>query len=194
MLSMIIAAIAGGFFNSKIGYYTPLAIAGSCVMSVGLGLLTTLGVNANAGQWIGYQILYGIGLGCCFQIPSIAVQTALPKKEVPTGIALVLLGTSLGGAVFVAVGENVLSNQLMQRFSGIPGFDPSFVTSGGATSLLSKLPASSRPAGISAYNEALRSIFRVGLIPSCLSILGVASLEWLSVKKPQPKAGEEEST
>ncbi|CAG8893347.1 unnamed protein product [Penicillium egyptiacum] len=41
MISMIVGSIGGGITNSKIGYYTPLAIIGSCIMSVGAGLLTT---------------------------------------------------------------------------------------------------------------------------------------------------------
>lgn len=41
MISMVVGSIGGGITNSKIGYYTPLAIIGSCIMSVGAGLLTT---------------------------------------------------------------------------------------------------------------------------------------------------------
>ncbi|PHH89544.1 hypothetical protein CDD83_5803 [Cordyceps sp. RAO-2017] len=194
MLSMVLASIASGFLNTKIGYYTPIAIVGSCIMAVGSGLFTTLQIDTGADKWIGYQVLYGIGLGLCFQVPNIVVQAALPKKDVPTGLALILFGTLLGAAVFVAVGENVLGNQLVQRLSGLPGFDPSLVTSGGATSLLDALPPDARRAGLEAYNESLRTVFRVGLIPSCLSVLGAASFEWLSVKKkPEAKAANEDA-
>lgn len=183
MLSMVAGSIAGGIINGKIGYYTPLAIIGTCIMCAGAGLLTTLQVDTSAGRWVGYQVLYGLGLGLCFQVPNLAAQTCLPRKDVPTGLALMLFGSLVGASVFVAVGENVLSNQLVQRLAGLPGFDPSLVTSGGATSLLDSLPDNLRETALVAYNEALRTVFIVGLIPSCLAALGTFSLEWKTVKK-----------
>ena len=194
MLSMVVGSIAGGIATPKIGYYTPFAIVGSCVMSVGAGLLTTFQVDTSEGKWIGYQVLYGIGLGLCFQVPNLAAQTVLPKNDVPTGLALMLFGQLLGAAVFVAVGENVLGNQLVQRLSRVPGFNSSLITSGGATSLLRSLPANLRETVLTAYNEALRKVFQVGLIVSCLTVLGAATLEWRSIlKKPEVNVGAETS-
>ncbi|KAK7723292.1 hypothetical protein SLS63_008945 [Diaporthe eres] len=183
MLSMVVGSISGGIINGKIGYYTTLAIIGTCIMCAGAGLLTTLQADTSVGRWIGYQVLYGLGLGLCFQVPNLAAQTCLPRKDVPTCLALMLFGSLIGASVFVAVGENVLSNQLVQRLSGLPGFDPSLVTSGGATSLLDSLPDSLRETALVAYNEALRTVFIVGLIASCLAALGTFSLEWKTVKK-----------
>ncbi|KAL1962418.1 hypothetical protein VTN77DRAFT_9689 [Rasamsonia byssochlamydoides] len=188
MLSMVAGSMGGGIITPKIGYYTPFSIVGSCIMSVGAGLLTTFQVDTGEGKWIGYQILYGIGLGLCFQTPNLAAQTVLPKKDVPIGLALMLFGQLLGAAVFVSVGENVLGNQLVQRLSGVPGFDPSLITSGGATSLLSALPASEHDTVLTAYNEALRKVFQVGLIISSLAVLGAVALEWKSILKNKPKA------
>lgn len=58
---------------------------GAAVFTVGAGLLHTLKVNANAGQWIGYQILTGVGAGASIQIPFIAVQVVLSAKDMPSG-------------------------------------------------------------------------------------------------------------
>jgi hypothetical protein len=73
-------------------------------------------------------------MGLVFQVPNLVAQTVLPKNGVPIGLALMLFGSLLSSAVFVAVGENVLSNQLLQRLSGIPGFNRSLVTEGGGCS------------------------------------------------------------
>ena len=190
--------MAGGFITPKFGYYTPFAIVGSAIMSVGAGLLTTFQVNTGSGKWIGYQVVYGIGMGLCFQVPNLAVQTVLPKNDVPIGLALMLFGQLLGAAIFVAVGENVLASQLVKRLSGVPGFNPSLVTSGGATSLINALPADQKGRVLIAYNESLRTVFRVGLILSCLTVLGAILLEWKSILKaeseeqmPETKPSEE---
>lgn len=158
-------------------------------MCIGAGLLLTIQVDTTTPKMIGYQILYGFGMGMAFQSPNLAVQTVLPQKDAPMGIALMFFGQLLGGAVFVSVGENVLDNQLVKRLSGFPGFSPSLVTSGGATSLIQSLPSAVRDAALVPYNESLRQVFLVGLIVTCLTVLGTFSLEWNSIKKPnQPKA------
>ncbi|CAI7674473.1 unnamed protein product [Penicillium discolor] len=185
MISMVIGSVGGGITNSKIGYYTPLAIIGSCIMSVGAGLLTTFQVDTTEGKWIGYQIVYGIGLGLCFQVPNLAAQTVLPKPDVPSGLALMIFGQMIGAAVFVSVGENILANQLVKRLSGLPGFNPHLVTSGGVTELLDTIPADLHETVLHSYNDALRKVFQVGMIISCLTVLGAATLEWKSIKKGQ---------
>ncbi|KAL1895631.1 hypothetical protein Sste5346_005100 [Sporothrix stenoceras] len=186
MLSMVLATIVGGFSTQKVGYYTPFAITGACLMSVAAGLLTTLQPDTPAGRWIGYQILYGFGMGLVFQAPNLAVQTVLPRRDVPVGTSLMFFSQLLGASLIVSIGENVLDNQLVKKFAGLPGFDPSLVTSGGATALLDELPADVRPLALPLYNEALRSVFRIGLVVSCLSVLGAAALEWKSILKKGP--------
>lgn len=191
MISMVAGSISGGTLNTKVGYYTPLAIVGTCLMCAGNGLLTTFEVDTGAGKWIGCQILYGLGLGLAFQVPNLATQVSLPKKDVPTGLALMLFATLLGASVFVSAGENVLANQLVKRLVGVEGVDTRLITSGGATSLLQSLPDAVRNTALVAYNEALREVFHVGLIPTCLSVLGAAALEWRSVKTPAGKISAE---
>ncbi|GME34335.1 mfs aflatoxin efflux [Neofusicoccum parvum] len=193
LLAMVLASIVGGFTTTKIGYYTPLAIVGSCIMAVGAGLLTTLQVDTSEAKWIGYQILYGFGMGLCFQAPNLAAQTVLPTKDVPVGTSLMFFSQLLGAAIFVSVGENVLDNQLVRRLSGLPGFDPTLVTDGGATSLLTSLPVNLRETGLVAYNGALRNVFQIGLILACLTVLGTTALEWRSVLK-KPMQNSEDGT
>ncbi|KAK6330798.1 hypothetical protein TWF718_002997 [Orbilia javanica] len=185
MLSMVVGSILGGATTPRIGYYTPFAIVGSCIMAVGAGLLTTLQIDSGPSQWIGYQVVYGLGMGLCFQVPNLAAQTVLPKQDVPIGIALMFFGQLLGAAIFVAVGENVLGNQLVSRLSGVQGIDRTLITEGGATTLLNGLDTELREVVLAAYSEALRRVFQVGLAVTCLAVIGAATLEWKSILKPQ---------
>ncbi|KAI1102406.1 putative MFS aflatoxin efflux pump [Jackrogersella minutella] len=186
-LSMVVASITNGIFVSKIGYYTPSMLFGTCLMTVGAGLLTTLQLDTVTGQWIGYQILYGFGMGLCFQAPNLAAQTVLPTRDVPIGTSLVFFSQLLSGAIFLSVGQNVLDNQLLSRLTGLPGFEPSMIEDNGATTLSSSLPPELIGTVLIAYNESLRQVFRLGLCLSCLTILGSVSMEWRSVKEKKPK-------
>jgi uncharacterized membrane protein YbjE (DUF340 family) len=104
-------------------------------------------------------------------------------------MALLFFGQLLGGAIGVPIGTTVLNNQLLKELAAIPGlkFDKAIVTSGGATELISSLPAEFKPAILEAYNSALQDTFVVGTILTSLSFLGVAALEWRSTRKE--KAG-----
>ncbi|KAI9150509.1 putative HC-toxin efflux carrier TOXA 13 [Paramyrothecium foliicola] len=190
MLSIVVASIFTGALIRRTGYYTPFMIFGICIMAVGGGLLYTLQVNTPSPRWIGYQILYGFGSGCAMQAPNLAAQTVLAKEDVSIGIALMLFGQLLGGTIFVSVAQNVLSNQLLQRLSSLPGLDPETILDTGATSLVN-LPSAIKPKVLLAYNESLRHVFLVGLVLICLAIFGAVSLEWRSMRKDVPAQTEQ---
>lgn len=194
VLPMVVASITAGVLISKIGYYTPFMLGGVVFLSIGAGLLTTLQVGTGQARWIGYQVIYGFGMGLTFQAPNLAAQTVLPTVDVPIGTSLMFFAQLLGGSIFISVGQNVLNNELVRNLSGVPGFDPSSILQAGATTL-THLAEPLRTTVLFAYNEALRKVFQVGLIMTCLTILGAASLEWRSVKskKPGAKKGQEQN-
>ncbi|KAF2178412.1 putative MFS multidrug transporter [Zopfia rhizophila CBS 207.26] len=186
VLPIVVASLLTGQLVSRIGYYTPFMIFGVCLTAVGAGLLTTLEVSTSEAKWIGYQIIYGFGLGSCSQAPNMAAQTVLSRQDVSIGASLMFFGQQLFGAVFVSVGQNVLVNQLANRLAGIPGINPRLIESTGATDLLNLIPARYHATALVAYNDSLRVCFKVGLIMACLSVLGAFSMEWRSVKKNLP--------
>ncbi|KAJ9495784.1 hypothetical protein H2202_008827 [Exophiala xenobiotica] len=186
VIPIVVATIMTGQLVSRIGYYTPFMIFGVCLAAIGSGLLTTLEINTTAGLWIGFQILYGFGLGSCSQAPNMAAQTVLKREDVSVGASLMFFGQTLFGAVFVSVGQNVLDNQLANRLAGIPGVTPQLIQSTGATDLLNLIPAKYHAEVLKAYNASLRVCFQVALIMACLSILGAMSMEWRTVRKNLP--------
>ncbi|PVH73002.1 MFS general substrate transporter [Cadophora sp. DSE1049] len=189
LLLSFVSSIITGILVSRIGYYTPFAIFGSCLSAVGAGLLTTLEVNSSTAKWVGYQVFYGYALGSMTQAPNMAAQTVLSRQDVPIGASLMFFGQQLFGAVFVSVGQNVLDNQLVKRLANIPGMQtisPQQIQSTGATALLHLVPAAFRSEGLKAYNDSLRVCFQVGLIIACISVFGAAGLEWKSVRKNLP--------
>jgi MFS family permease len=183
LIPIVVTSIITGQLVSRIGYYTPFLILGLCLTSVGAGLLTTLDINTSEGQWIGFQIVYGFGLGCSAQAPNMAAQTVLPRKDVAIGASLMFFGQQLFGAIFTSVAQNVLDNQLAHRLAGIPGISSRLIQNTGAIELLNLIPARYHAAALEGYNNSLRVCFQVGLIMACLSVPGALAMEWRSVKK-----------
>ncbi len=186
VLPIVAASILTGQLVSRIGYYTPFLIFGVCLTAIGSGLLTTLEIDTLKGNWVGFQILYGFGLGSCSQAPNMAAQTVLPREDVTIGASLMFFGQQLFGAIFTSVGQNLLDNQLANRLAGIPGIGRLIIQSTGATELLNLIPTEYHTIALEAYNNSLRVDFQVGLIIACLSILGALGMEWRSVKKKLP--------
>lgn len=186
VLSLVVGSILIGVLTTRIGYYTPFLICGICVAAVGAGVLTTLRTNTSVGQWIGYQILYGFGLGACSMAPNMAAQTVLPRNEVSIGASLMLFSQTLFGAIFVSVGQNVFDGQLAKRLADITGITAQQIQAAGVTGLFQIIPPQYHTAALEAYNDSLRVCFQVALILVCLSILGGLGMEWRSVKKEDP--------
>ncbi|TVY33835.1 Efflux pump, partial [Lachnellula subtilissima] len=145
VLALVFASILTGILTSRIGYYMPFLIFGICITSVGAGLLTTLGIHTAMGQRVGYQILYGYGVGSYSQAPNMAAQTVLPRSEVSIGISVILFAQTLFGAIFVSVGQNVLDNQLAKRLTGISSITPKRLQTAGVAGILPCLRIISQP-------------------------------------------------
>ncbi|KAK9321285.1 major facilitator superfamily domain-containing protein [Lipomyces orientalis] len=131
------------------------------------------------GQWLGFQIVYGSGLGSCNQTPNMAAQTVHRREQVAIGASLMFFGQQLFGAVFTSPdvltdGQNFLDNQLAKRLAGFPGISPQLVQNSGAIQLLNHVHAEDHASALWAYNESLRVCFQVGLIMACLAIDGMA--------------------
>jgi hypothetical protein len=182
VLSLVVAAITSGYIITKIGYYTPFMLMCSVFMSIGAGLITTLQIDTSSAKWIGYQIIFGSGLGMGMQQSSLAAQAVLTREDISTGVSLMFFGQSLGGAIFVCISQSVFTNDLVSSLSRIPGVDASLVLRTGATELWNVISKQNLPLVLTSYNMALSKAFTVALAVACFSILPALGMEWKSVK------------
>jgi MFS family permease len=86
ILSLVIMSMLVGVSITKIGYYTPFVIAGSILLSIGSGLVSTFTTTTPSSHWIGYQILFGFGMGMSMQqtlVASSRKQTSPPARRWP---------------------------------------------------------------------------------------------------------------
>ncbi|EXJ64869.1 hypothetical protein A1O7_01208 [Cladophialophora yegresii CBS 114405] len=196
MLSTVLTSIIGGIMVTIIGYYTPILMGASALMAVGYGLISTWTVDSPFGEWFGYQIVAGLGAGFGFNLPLVAVQTALPMADIPQGTVLLMFCQSLGGALFIAVGQSVFSNGLVEGAAKYaPDLDPQFLLRTGATAIRSALQQSGMEGelrqAIQAYVYALKDCYRVSVAVSCVAFIASCFLEWKNVKKAKQAGGGE---
>ena len=189
---------------SKIGYYVPLLLAGTVLSSVACGLVSRFYTDTSDGYWygsllgytfsniltvdrIGSLILFGIGIGIGAQQAILIPQVVLTGKDVPLGTSAIIFVQTLFGTIFLSVGQNVFQDRLVRTLQErVPRVDPKVVIDSGAADLaqtMSKLYPQDVQGILVAYAEAIRAVFLVALVLSCLSIFGSALCEWKSVKK-----------
>lgn len=185
VLGLVAGAIISGSIITATGYYVPWMFVSTVLMSTGAGLITTFKLDTGSPAWIGYQVLFGLGLGVGMQQPSLAAQTVLAGKDVSIGIALMFFFQSLGGAIFFSIGESAFANHLASALPGIPGVDVPAVLAAGATDLKRVVPPDALHDVLVVYNNAIQKPFITATAVAAAMIFAAAGMEWRSIKKEQ---------
>ncbi|KAL2814836.1 major facilitator superfamily domain-containing protein [Aspergillus cavernicola] len=182
IIGLSVAAISSGFIVSAIGYYTPLMLLGSMMMAIGFGFLTAFTPTTGRPEWIGWQVMFSIGLGLAFPQPWSAIQTALDAKDIPIGMAAVGFSIALGAAISISVSQNIFTNLLQQGLSNVPGLDIADIINQGATNFLDNVPASERGRVVDIYNSAVTRTFWTCVAVVCVGMVAALCMKWNSVK------------
>jgi hypothetical protein len=182
IISLVAGTIVAGTLTQRTGYYVPQLLTSTVLLSTGTGLLTTLQVDTNHSKWIGYQIIYGFGLGLGMQQAGMAAQTCLSKKDVMTGVSIMFFMQGLGGAIWLSVAQTIFDHSLVINLRGVADLDPAMIVKTGATDLRNLVPAESLPAVLVAYNSALSTTFKLAVGCAVATIIAGATMEWRNIK------------
>ncbi|KAG9002658.1 hypothetical protein FRB90_011342 [Tulasnella sp. 427] len=108
-------AIAAGATAAIFSSYRPQNAIGWVLTSVGVGLLSLLKSSSSKAEWIGYQLIEGIGLGFLFTAPQFPVLAPLPVTETAHALAFFTFIRSFAQTWGVTIGATILQNELKQR-------------------------------------------------------------------------------
>jgi hypothetical protein len=112
MFLLLVTSIGSGRRISVTGRYRRFPIVGTGLMTVGLFLLSTIGVSTPYWHTAIYMAVLGAGLGCVMQVLVLAVQNSVPYSDLGTATSLATFGRSIGGSIGVAVFGTIFSNRL----------------------------------------------------------------------------------
>ena len=179
----VVFSLMGGILTSVMGYYNPTMFVGTTLASIGGGLVLTFSPTISTAKFIGYQALYGFGVGLANQQPSFIVQTILPEDDIPIGVAFITLVQNLSASVFVAIAHAIFLNRLQ---SDLPPSgndqDSSSILQSGATDLSKLYPSNELPSVLNLYSASIvRALYIVPILSAC-SIIGALGTEWRSMR------------
>ena len=174
MAGLLVVSIGSGQVISRTGRYRGFPIAGTAIMTVGLVLLSRLGIGTGAFVSSLDMVVLGMGLGCVMQVLVLVVQNAVPYSElgVATSGATFFrsIGGSFGTAIFGAIFSNVLVGNLARHLGHTKL--PKGVTSSSVTpAILDKLPAAIHHGLIAAYSESIQTVFIIAAPIGVLAFL-----------------------
>jgi EmrB/QacA subfamily drug resistance transporter len=186
MAGLLLVSIGSGQIISRTGRYRFWPIAGSALMTLGLFLLSLMGVGTSSLQDSLYMLVLGMGIGGVMQVLVIIVQNAVPHSElgVATSGATFFrsIGGSFGTAIFGAIFSNVLVSNLASHLRGVSlpaGFSSASVT----PALLARLPAAVQHGFIAGYAQSIQTVFIVAVPIAALAFLAAWLIPQIELKK-----------
>jgi hypothetical protein len=81
MIANALCTLSAGIVVSKTGYFTPPAIVGCAIATIGCGFVATLTVDISTAKWVGYEILASGGLGIAVQIGFTGKSNPFPNSN-----------------------------------------------------------------------------------------------------------------
>ncbi|KIO20949.1 hypothetical protein M407DRAFT_80977 [Tulasnella calospora MUT 4182] len=114
-LTIAPGAIAAGATTAIFAVYRPQNAIGWTLSAIGVGLLSLLDASSSKAEWVGYQVIEGIGLGILFTAPEFPVLAPLPVSETAHALAFFGFVRSFAQTWGVTIGATILQNELKKK-------------------------------------------------------------------------------
>ena len=213
---LIVSAIGSGQFVARTGRYKTLIIVALLTLAVGLFLMTNIRPDTPLPLLWLWMAIAGLGIGPSFAVFTLAVQNAVPVRDLGTGTSSLTLFQQIGGTIGLAITGTIFGSTLLEETpeqlaeAGVPAqFADQFASADASqfneltsvgdlgASILAQVPEQFRAAveplipaivdGIhTAFSIATGSTFVVGIVTALLA----AGL--IAVLMPAGKIGERE--
>ncbi|HMC45441.1 MAG TPA: MDR family MFS transporter [Caballeronia sp.] len=179
MAGLLSTSIISGRLISRIGKYRWFPICGTALVACGMFLLSTLQLDTPLHTMYLFMLLLGLGLGMVMQVLVLAVQNAVPFKNIGVATSGATLFRSIGGSVGVATFGAIFTNGLHSRLADAMPAGAELPRSMGPT-MVQQLPAAVRDIYLNAFSGSMHVVF---LVAGAVVLLAFA-LSWLMQDKP----------
>ncbi|MGI8868943.1 MAG: MDR family MFS transporter [Mycobacteriales bacterium] len=126
---IMIGSIISGQLIARIGRYKVFPIIGTALMVVGVAMLSQVGADTPFWQTTICMLIFGLGLGNVMQPITLAVQNAMPPRDIGVATSSATffrqMGGTLGTAVFLSVLFSTVGDKIARAYRSAGG-DPGF--------------------------------------------------------------------
>jgi len=164
MGGLVVASVTSGRRIATTGRYRRFPIAGTVLLTVGLFLLSRIGLGTSSLAIDGALLVVGLGLGLTMQVLVLAVQNAVSYEVLGAATSGVTLARGIGGSFGAAIFGTIFTSRLRSELAGVlHGALGAQVAAGGRLTgaQVASLPSAARIAYENAYVDALHPVFLV---------------------------------
>ena len=187
MLGLLITSILSGQLISRWGKYRIFPIVGTAIVTLGMALLSRIGIGTSLWVVVVDMIVLGLGLGMVMQVLVLAVQNSVDYRMlgVATSGSTMFrqIGGSIGVSLFGAIFTNRLHTELAQRLPN--AHLPTTTTPG----IIRALPPTIRDPYVHALTAALSPVFLTAAIICSFSFLFALLIPEVPLRKTSSAEG-----
>ena len=122
---LMLASLGAGRVIARTGRYKVFPVVGSVLMVIGMGLLITLRADSALWSTDAYMAIFGVGLGFNMQSLVLAMQNAVPAKDMGVASAASTffrsIGGTLGTAIFLSILFSLAGSKIAQQYTAAAG-------------------------------------------------------------------------
>ncbi|KAG8992172.1 hypothetical protein FRB90_001068 [Tulasnella sp. 427] len=169
-------AIIAGVTVVVFGIYLPQNLVGWGFTAIGVGLLSLLKVETAKSQWVGFQILEGLGMGIIWSAPQFPILASLPVAKGAQALALLSFVRSYSQTWGVTIGATILQNELRKKLPA--EFLAQFPSKGVeiAYAIIPQIPGLPEP-----VKTEVQDAFTASLRPTWLTMTALSAIGFLCV-------------
>ncbi len=179
IFGLLVSSTVAGQLITRTGTWKRYLVAGAALMTVGFGLLATIGAQTSIWLIGGYMVVLGSGVGMLMQNLVLAAQNDVPAAQLGSATSVLSFFRSLGGTVGVSVLGAVLAARVSSDLGGLGG------ASGGghaAAPDTSALPPEVAGLVQSAYGDATAELFLIATPLAALALVVVLFIKEKTLK------------
>jgi EmrB/QacA subfamily drug resistance transporter len=181
MLGSTVTALIAGQVTTKTGRYKALPIVGAGVMTVGMYLLTGIGLHTSLLTIGIYFAVIGLGMGFLMQITTLVAQNSVAPQEMGVASSSRTFFQQIGGSLGVAAFGAVFAQRLVESLTAhLPGTHMSVKGAQLDPATVNHLPTLIRADFFVAITHAVTSVFWL-VVPAAAIVFGLA---WLIKEVP----------
>lgn len=160
VVGLLSASIVSGRIISARGTYRIFPIVGTLVTGVGLLLMSYISTTTNIVVLSVWMLIVGLGIGMFMQVMTLAVQNAIPYRELGTATSAVTFFRAMGSTFGTSIFGSILVARFALHFARLaPGAGIAGAKTGAELNALASLPPSVQNLALSALTNSFSDIF-----------------------------------
>ncbi|HVT68901.1 MAG TPA: MDR family MFS transporter [Trebonia sp.] len=176
MVGSALTSVLAGVLTSRTGKYRLFPIVGGLVMTVGMFLLSRIGVTTSRlDTGIDYVVL-GLGMGCLMQMMSLIAQNSVELRDQGVASSARMFFQQMGGSLGVAAFGAIFAHKLTESMGSLAASAGSAVSSASLDpATVTDLPPAVREVVYGGIAHAVQAVF-LWVTPASLLVFLLALL------------------